>query len=167
MLSTRPCVEHTAGPGTKKKHHGRKKRERDKRSELLLGQIFKKCIGDKKNTNGTKKKDMRDKMKIDKRDKKHSGKNDKRDKKWDSTKRASPHALPEQISTFVFASSLHAWQTQQHHWGMLANWAYTQNLLDKWCCQQSRSVESYDRWHSITWQYRSAITMSTQQGHYP
>ena len=67
---------------------------------------------------------------------------------------------------FASAASPHAWQTQQH-----LSWRVLQPGLprrtDSTNGNKSRSLKSYDRWLSITLQYRSAIHPSTQQEHQP
>ena len=41
--------------------------------------------------------------------------------------------------------------------------SFTQNQFNKWGCQQSHSLESYDRWISIILQYHSVMPKTAQQ----
>ena len=88
--------------------------------------------------------------------------------RWNVTRRYFPHALLEQISTFVSATLLHAWQTQQNHrWHASPTGLSRKTNPTNGVANKSRSLEGYDRWLSITLQCRSALTKSTQQGHRP
>ena len=77
--------------------------------------------------------------------------------RWNGARRSFPHALHRSCLPLHLTRG----RLRNTIGGTLANWAFTQNQFNKWCRQNSRSLERYDRWLSITLQYRSAIPKDT------